>query len=92
MNCQGNCPFGEKEQATDLLMTEKLMASTYNSFLLESATPEVLRSLHELLNDTYAMQQRLFQEMNSRGWYPVTRAQDTKLNSEKQKFQAKVSQ
>ena len=87
-----NCKFGEKEQATDLLMSEKCLAGTYNSYLLEGATPEVLRCLDELLRDTQSMQQKLFREMNSRGWYPVTKAQDTKLDAEKQKFSAKVTQ
>lgn len=91
MNCSENCGFGEKEQATDLLMSEKFLAGTYHSYLLEGATPEVLRCLDELLRDTQDAQQRLFREMNSRGWYPVTKAQDTKIDSEKQKFAAKVS-
>ena len=82
MSCSEKMPFGEKEQATDLLMSEKFLAGTYNSYLLESATPEVLRCLDELLR----------REMTSRGWYPITKAQDTKLESEKQKFASKVSQ
>ncbi len=92
MSCSEKMPFGEKEQATDLLMSEKFLAGTYNSYLLESATPEVLRCFDELLRDTQSAQQVLFREMNSRGWYPITKAQDTKLDSEKQKFASKVSQ
>ena len=92
MSGSENCKFGEKEQATDLLMSEKFLAGTYNSYLLEAATPEVLRCLDELLRDTQNTQQKLFGEMNSRGWYPVTKAQDTKLDTEKQKFAAKVTQ
>ena len=91
MSCT-NHTFGEKEQATDLLMSEKFLAATYQSFLSEAATPEVRRTLDGILQDVNNLQQRLFGEMNSRGWYPVTRAQDTKLDSEKQKFSAKVTQ
>ena len=84
--------FGEKEQATDLLMSEKFLAATYQSYLLEAATPEVRRALDGILQDVNNGQQRLFDEMNSRGWYPVTRAEDTKLAGAKQKFASKVTQ
>ena len=87
-----NWQFGDKEQASDLLMSEKFMAGNYNAFLLEAATPEIKRCLSELLNDTHSVQERLFEEMNSRGWYPLTRAQDSKIESEKQKHASKVSQ
>ena len=85
------CQFTEQDKATDLLQTEKYLAGCYNSYLLESATPEVKQCLSGLLNDTHSMQQRLFEDMNSRGWYPVTKAEDQKVMSAKQKFSAKVS-
>ena len=85
------CQFNEQDKATDLLQSEKYLAGCYNSYLLESATPEVKQCLSGLLNDTHSMQQRLFEDMNSRGWYPVTKAEDQKVMSAKQKFSAKVS-
>ena len=85
------CQFTEQDRATDLLQTEKYLAGCYNSYLLEAATPEVKQCLSGLLNDTHSMQQRLFEDMNSRGWYPVTKAEDQKVMSAKQKFAAKVS-
>ena len=90
MNC--NYTYNDKEQITDLLMSEKYLTSCYNSNLLEAATPEVIGCLKELLNDTHAMQEQLFCEMNSRGWYPVTKAEDQKLNQTKMKYSAAVSQ
>ena len=83
--------FGDKERMSDLLQSEKYLAGCYNSYLLESATPEVKQCLSGLLNDTHSMQQRLFEDMNSRGWYPVTKAEDQKVMSAKQKFAMKVS-
>lgn len=85
------CQFTEQDKATDLLQSEKYLAGCYNSYLLESATPEVKQCLSGLLNDTHSMQQRLFEDMNSRGWYPVTKAEDQKVMSAKQKFAMKVS-
>jgi spore coat protein CotF len=91
MNGMGNCNFGDKEQMTDLLSLEKHLAGSYNSFLLEAATPEVVRCLTETHGDTLSMQQRLFHEMNSRGWYPTPKAEEQKLMQTKQKFSAAVS-
>ena len=90
MNC--NYTYTDKEQITDLLMSEKYLTACYNGYLLEAATPEVIGCLKELLNNTHATQEQLFGEMNSRGWYPVTKAEDQKLNQTKMKYGAAVSQ
>ncbi|MBQ8341729.1 MAG: spore coat protein [Clostridia bacterium] len=92
MNCNANCGFTDKEQMTDLLMSEKYLAGCYGSYLLESATPEVVSSLRELQSDVYGAQQQLFQDMNSRGWYPVTKAEEQKIGQTKMKFSAMVTQ
>ena len=91
MNGMQNTTFPEKEQITDLLSLEKFLAGNYNSFLLESATPEMVRCFSSLLEDTHAMQQSIFNEMQQRGWYATTKAEDTKINQTKQKFSASVS-
>lgn len=91
MNATQNSTFPEKEQITDLLSAEKFLAGNYNSFLLESATPEMVRCFSSLLSDTHNMQQTIFNEMQERGWYAVTKAEDTKINQTKQKFTACVT-
>ena len=91
MNCtQCNCTFGEKEIMHDCLDTEKYLIGMYNAALTEAATPEVVQTLTDLLLDTYRMQQQIFREMNSRGWYPVTKAEEQKIAQTKQKFSAAV--
>ena len=86
-----NQGFMEKEQITDLLSAEKFLASNYNAFLAECATPEMVRCLSSLLNDTHTMQQTVFHEMAAKGWYPVTKAEDAKVNAAKAKFEQGVS-
>lgn len=86
-----NHTFGDKEQMNDLLQTEKYLTGCYNSYLLEAATPEVKRCLEAMLTDTHSMQQQIFTDMNSRGWYPVTKAEDQKVTAAKQKFSAAVT-
>ena len=92
MNCtQNNCTFGEKERMHDCLDTEKYLIGIYQTALTEAATPEVVQTLTDLLSDNFRMQQQLFREMNSRGWYPVTKAEEQKIAQTKQKFAASVA-
>ena len=90
MNQEQNT-FCDKEQITDLLGSEKFLASNYNTFLLECATPEVSRCLSELLADTHSMQQKIFTEMSSRGWYPTPKAKEDKIATTKQQFSSNVT-
>ena len=50
------------------------------------------RTLRELLDDTHSGQQKLFEEVNGRGWYPLTKAENKKITEAKQKFGAEVTQ
>jgi spore coat protein CotF len=81
----------DKELAQDALCTEKFLAAQYNAFLAECATPDMIGCLGDLLCETHRMQQGLFREMNSRGWYPVTTAEEQKIAQAKQKFSAGVA-
>ena len=91
MSCmQNNCTFADKEMMHDCLDTEKFLIGMYQTALTESATPEMIQTLTDLLADAFRMQQQLFREMNSRGWYPVTKAEEQKIAQTKQKFAASV--
>ena len=81
----------DKECAQTLLGSEKLLTTTYNTALLESATPEVREALCTLLCDNHRAAQALFEEMNSRGWYPVKRAEETAIGEVRMTFNAKVT-
>ncbi len=81
----------ERQRLTDLLSGEKFLAGVYNSYRSEAATDSVRRCLATLLEDEHRMGEMLFNEMNTRGWYPVERAQETKLQAAKQKFTAQAS-
>ena len=90
MNTPNQNTFPDKEQITDLLSAEKFLAGNYNSFLLESASPQVVRTLTSLLSDTHTMQQTVFGEMQTRGWYATPKAEDARVNGTKQKFAASI--
>ena len=80
-------PLCDKEKMIDSLSTHKHVTSGYNTNVIESATPEVRSSLMQILKDEHEICYNLWNEMNSRGWYPVEKADDNKLSTTKTKHQ-----
>ena len=76
----------EKQTLTDLLSSQKFITGVYNSDLLESATPEVAHLFLGLLEDEHRIQNELFAEMHSRGYYPIEPAEVEKLQKIKQQY------
>ncbi len=91
MNNNQNSTMSEQQIMADLLSSEKFMTSIYNTFCCECATPAVKNCLCSLLQDEHRMQDRLFCEMSNRGWYPVEKAEDQKVNSARMKFEKNVT-
>ncbi len=83
-NC--NQSMNEKERMTDLLCSQKFVTGVYNSYCNETATPAMRSCLCSILQDEHRIQEEIFNEMSSKGFYKVEKAEDTKLNAEKQKF------
>lgn len=88
---QNSCAMNEQQKLTDLLSTQKFLTSAYNSYYSESATTAVKNCLSSILADEHRIQEEIFNEMNSRGYYPLETAEDTKLNATKQKFSQKAT-
>jgi len=85
-----NVPFTDKEKLGDAISSQRQITSDYNTFANESATPEVVSKVMEILNDEHNLQRSMWCEMNSRGWYPTEPAEDNKLNNVKNKFSTMV--
>ena len=83
-NC--NSAFDEKARLMDMLNSEKQMTAIYNTSLCESETTAVRNCLSSILAEEHNMQNELFMQMKSRGWYPTETAEESKLNEAKQKF------
>ncbi len=86
-----NCSMNEQEKMTDLLSMQKYLSGVYNSACCESATPFVKQCLCNMLTEVHGMQGEIFNEMTSRGWYSVEKAEETKINSVKQKYGKQVT-
>lgn len=84
--------FDDCAKMTDFLNCEKHMTGIYNTFLCETETTAVRGCLSGILTDEHHMQEQLFQEMKSRGWYQTTAADQSKINEAKQKYASKATQ
>ena len=78
--------FDEKARLMDLLNSEKQMTAIYNTSLCESETTAVRNCLSSILEEEHSMQNELFMQMKSRGWYQTEPAEQTKLEQAKQNF------
>ena len=83
--------FGDKEMLTDLLCSQKQLASAYNVARLESATPAVLACFNEISEDEHRIQRGVFNMMHSRGLYPTPTAEEKKISEAKSAFGASVT-
>ncbi len=87
---ENSCNFDEKQRLTDLLTSQKFITGVYNNDLIESATPEVTNCFRNILLDEHKIQHEIFEEMSSRGLYPVEKAPEEKLNQTLLKYKQKT--
>ena len=88
---QNQCKMNEQQKLNDLLSTQKFLTGAYNSYYCESATTAVKNCLSSILADEHRIQEEIFNEMNSRGYYPLEKAEENKINAAKQKFAQKAT-
>ena len=81
--------FADREQLTDLLNSQKFLTERYNSALNEAATPEVRATFTSLLAEEQQMQNGIFNEMSTRGFYPVCQAEEQKIQKTKTQYAPK---
>ena len=78
--------MNDKEIMEGILLTTKGVCDLYLHGSIESATPQVHEAFHGALNDALCMQEGVYQQMQSRGWYAAEQEQPQKLQQVKQKF------
>lgn len=81
----------DKTKMTDLLTSEKFMTHVYNTYLCETVTSGVRGCMSSLLGEEHRMQEQLYSEMQSRNWYSSQKAEDSKVEAEKQKYRSAVT-
>lgn len=78
----------DKNLMEGILLLEKGVCDLYMHGTIESPTSNVHQAFSQALNESLCMQDTLYDKMAAKGWYPTDRAEMTKLQAVKKKFQS----
>ena len=84
----GGQSMNDKEIMEGILLTTKGVCDLYMHGSIESATPNVHEAFNTALNDSLCMQDGIYKQMASRGWYPSEQVPQQQLQQVKQKYSA----
>ena len=72
----------------NMLILEKGVCDLFLHGAIESSTQNVHAAFTDSLNNSLKMQDQIYLKMQAKGWYPSEQADQSKLNTVKQKFSA----
>lgn len=78
----------DKELMEQELLTIKGVCDLYLHGAIESTTAEVHMAFKDALNESLDIQNKIYNLMKERGWYQTDTAEQTKIDTAKQKFTA----
>ena len=78
----------DKNVMENILLREKGVCDLYLHGAIESCTGNVHQTFSRALSDSLVMQDTLYDKMAAKGWYPADRAEMTKVQAVKKKFQS----
>lgn len=78
--------MSDRDIMENLLLTTKGVCDLYMHGTLESTTTNIHQAFNTALNDSLCMQDNIYKEMQSHGWYSTEQAQQQQINQLKQKF------
>lgn len=78
----------DKNVMENILLLEKGVCDLYVHGVIESSTSNVHQTFSHALSDSLTMQDTLYDKMAAKGWYPTDRAEMTKVQAVKKKFQS----
>ena len=74
----------------NLLVTCKGACDLFMHGSIESSTPNVHSAFTSALNDTLSMQERIYKQMEQKGWYTNQQAPQQQVDQVKQKFASQM--
>ncbi len=78
--------MNDQERITDLILSEKKMTANYNTFASECVDPQLRGEYLGILNKSHQTQSELFRAAQSKGWYTVEQAPQSKISEAYNKF------
>lgn len=78
--------MNDQERITDMILTEKKMSTNYNTFASECVNDQLRDEYLRILNQSHMTQTALFKAAQSKGWYTVDAAPQSKISEAYNKF------
>lgn len=78
--------LSEKEVLNDLLMSEKQITSSLNTFITEVTCGNLRQNLKNIQQDEYSIHENLYNAMNQKGWYTPSDAPTQEVQKVKTEF------
>lgn len=78
--------MSDREIMDDILASQKHIASAYNISSNECVNQQLRADLLNILRDEHSMQQTVFEQMSTRGWYCPASADIQKVSAAYTKF------
>ena len=72
--------YDDKTMMTDMLSTQKFIASNYNNYAGEISTKQGKNRLLKILGEEHDIQYKIFESMQSKGWYETATAPQAKVD------------
>lgn len=76
----------DKNLMQDILLLEKGVCDLYMHGSIEASTQNINQAFKSALNESLCMQDDIYKKMQAKGWYQTDQAEQTKINTLKQKF------
>lgn len=80
--------MNDQERVTDMILTEKKMSTNYNTFASECVDDQLRDEYLNILNQSHMTQTALFKAAQTKGWYTVEAAPQSKISETYNKFNA----
>ena len=77
----------DKDLMESELLVIKGVCDLYLNGTIESTTAEVHNAFKEALEESLNIQNKIYNLMSEKGWYKTNTAEQTKIDTTKQKFQ-----
>lgn len=78
--------MNDQERVTDMILSEKKMSTNYNIFASECVDDQLRNEYLNILNKSHQTQTALFKAAQSKGWYTVEQAPQSKITEIYNKF------
>lgn len=82
-----NTILPDRDILDDILSSQKHITDGYNTFSNECVDQSLRTDFLNILRDEHNIQQSVFDQMQSRGWYCPAKAQQQEIDTTKSKFQ-----